>query len=80
MSCFPDSSLFLQPYVGTSALEEAVDSSRLYGLASVKKELRLVVVRRCYAGDTVMSGLAVQVPMLEGMLCLWSPGVSCLSR
>lgn len=62
MSFFPDSSSFLYPCIGASALEEAIVSSRLYGLTSVRKELHLVMWGEWYAGDTVITGLVAGVP------------------
>lgn len=42
MSCFSDSSSILQPCVSVFTFEEAISSSRLYGLSLVRKDHHLV--------------------------------------
>ena len=50
MSCFSDSSSILQPCVSVFTFEEAISSSRLYGLSLVRKDHHLVGGGGGYAG------------------------------
>lgn len=68
VSCFPDSSWSLEPCIGVCTFEEAVTSSRLYGLTSIRKDLHLWLEHagaRCDPRSSSGSGVEGQHQVLS---------------